>query len=73
MRRQRVASKSVWQIPSERSRGVTVAVYHGKTMTITAQRAGQSFRAAAHCRSNTEGLAVSRDCSDLTFIARVRR
>jgi hypothetical protein len=50
-----------------------VAIYHGKTMTITAQRAGQSFRAAAHCRSNTEGLAVSRDCSDLTFIARVRR
>lgn len=71
MRRQRVARKSVSQIPSERSRGVTVAIYHGKTMTITAQKTDQSFRVAVYCRSNTEGLGVCCDRRGLTSIARV--
>ena len=71
MRRQRASRASASQIPSERSEEVTLTIYHDETMTITAQKIDQSFRAVAYLCSNTEGLAVSRDRRGLTLIARV--
>jgi len=73
MRRQHDAYESGSRIPSERIGKVTAAIYHDETMVMTEQKTNRIFAVVACCCSNTEGIAVSRDRSDLTFIARVRR
>jgi len=67
------AVQSGSRIPSERIEEVTSAIYHDETMAMTEQKTNRIFAVVTYCGSNTEGLAVSRDRSDLTFIARVRR
>ena len=73
MMRQHGSLESGSRIPSERIGKVTSAEYHNETMAMTEQKTNRIFDVVAWCCSNTEGIAIRRDRSDLTFITRVRR